>query len=85
IASHIPMLIEPGGGPHGTLIGHVARANPQWRSPPGAVEALAIFTGPHGYVTPSWYPGKAETGKVVPTWNYVAVHAYGPVRFIDDP
>lgn len=85
IASHIPMYVEPEPGPYGTLVGHVARANPQWRDASAEVQALAIFTGPHGYVTPSWYPTKAETGKVVPTWNYVAVHAYGPVRFVEDP
>jgi transcriptional regulator len=85
IASHVPMLIDPAPTPHGTLIGHVARANPQWRGPASAVEALAMFVGPNGYVTPSWYPTKRETGKVVPTWNYIAIHAYGPVEFFEDP
>jgi transcriptional regulator len=84
-ASHIPLLLEAGPGPYGTLTGHLARGNPQGRSVPVAgVEALAIFTGPHAYVSPSWYPSKQETGKVVPTWNYVAIHAHGSLRFIDD-
>jgi transcriptional regulator len=61
----------------------VARANPQWQLPPIG-HALAIFGGPDAYVTPSWYPTKQETGKVVPTWNYVAVHAYGPVEFFQE-
>lgn len=65
------------------LHGHMARANPQWTlSPLG--EAIAIYSGPDAYVTPSWYAAKREHGKVVPTWNYVAVHAYGPVEFYED-
>ena len=67
----------------GTLYGHVAKANPQWREVPVG-EAMAIFMGPDAYVTPSWYEGKSRDGKVVPTWNYVAVHAYGPVEFFED-
>ena len=62
--------------------GHVARANPVWKA--GAGEALAIFLGPHAYVSPSWYPSKAETGKAVPTWNYIAVHARGTIQWIQD-
>lgn len=84
IASHVPMLVDPEPAPYGTLRGHIARANPQWRDPPGKVQALAIFLGPNAYVTPSWYATKRATGKVVPTWNYAAIHAYGPVRFFDD-
>jgi len=84
IASHVPMLIDPEPAPYGTLVGHVARANPQWRSPAPDVDALAMFVGPNTYVTPSWYETKRETGKVVPTWNYVAIHAYGRVRFFED-
>jgi len=84
IASHVPMLIDPEPAPYGTLLGHVARANPQWRSPAPDVDALAMFVGPYTYVSPSWYPTKRETGKVVPTWNYVAIHAYGPARFFED-
>jgi transcriptional regulator len=67
----------------GTLYGHVAKANPQWREVPVG-EAMAIFMGPDAYVTPAWYATKQETGKVVPTWNYVTVHAYGPVELFDD-
>lgn len=62
----------------------MAKANPQWTLPPIG-DALAIFAGPDAYVTPSWYATKQETGKVVPTWNYVAVHAYGPVEFFQEP
>jgi transcriptional regulator len=82
-ASHLPMLLDPEPGPLGTLRGHLARANGQWKGAPDQ-PALAIFQGPDAYVTPSWYPSKRETGKVVPTWNYVAVHAHGRVRFFDD-
>jgi transcriptional regulator len=64
------------------LRGHVARANPVWKSGEGA--ALAIFLGPHAYVSPNWYPSKAETGKAVPTWNYITVHARGTIRWIQD-
>jgi transcriptional regulator len=84
-ASHVPMLLDPEPGPLGTLLGHVARANPQWRGATPGLRALAVFLGPDAYVTPSWYPTKARTGEVVPTWNYVAVHAHGPVAFFDDP
>ena len=84
VANHIPMEIEPGGA-LGILRGHVARANPVWRDTRSNVEALAVFQGAQGYVTPAWYQTKAESGKVVPTWNYVVVHASGPLRAIDDP
>ncbi len=83
-ANHIPFEIDPSPAPFGTLRGHVARANPLWREPPRGVDALAIFQGPQAYVSPSWYPSKRETGKVVPTWNYAVVHAHGPLRIIDD-
>ena len=81
-ANHIPLLLDAARGPHGTLIGHVARANALSKGSDG--EALAIFQGIEGYVTPSWYETKRETGKVVPTWNYVVVHARGAMRIIDD-
>jgi transcriptional regulator len=84
VATPLPLLLDEGEGPHGTIYGHVAKANPQWRMA-GIGEALAIFMGPEAYVTPSWYVTKQETGKVVPTWNYIAVHAYGPVEFFEDP
>ena len=83
-ATHLPLLLDRAEGSHGTLRGHVARANSHHRLPLAMPEALVIFSGPNAYVSPAWYPSKAETGKVVPTWNYVAVHAYGQLRFIDD-
>ncbi len=79
----LPLLLDPDEGAHGTLYGHLARANPQWRLPVIG-EAVAVFMGPDAYITPGWYQTKAETGKVVPTWNYVTVHAHGPVEFFDD-
>ncbi|MGO8914757.1 MAG: FMN-binding negative transcriptional regulator [Stellaceae bacterium] len=83
-ASHVPMLVDAEPAPFGTLTGHIARANPQWQSLKPEVDALAVFTGPHAYVSPGWYATKRETGKVVPTWNYVAIHATGRLRFFDD-
>jgi transcriptional regulator len=76
VATHVPMMLAPDEGPFGTLHFHLARANPQWRTA-AARPALVIFAGPDGYVSPSWYPAKAEHGRVVPTWNYVTVHAAG--------
>jgi transcriptional regulator len=84
-ASHAPMLIDPEPAPWGTLRGHLARANPHRERAAADVEALAIFTGPEAYITPAWYATKRETGKVVPTWNYAAIHAYGKLTFFDDP
>jgi transcriptional regulator len=84
-ASHVPMLLDRESGPLGTLYGHIARPNPQWRGAAPDLLALAVFVGPDAYVTPSWYATKQRTGEVVPTWNYVAVHAHGRVRFFDDP
>jgi len=83
--SHIPLLFDAAAGPHGTLIGHFAAANPQSRHYDASVEAIAIFNGPDAYVSPNWYETKRETAKVVPTWNYVAVYAFGQLAFIDDP
>jgi transcriptional regulator len=83
IASHVPMLLDPEPAPYGTLIGHLARPNPQARGAIG--EALAIFQGPDAYITPAWYATKRATGKVVPTWNYVAIHAYGTLELFHDP
>jgi transcriptional regulator len=83
-ANHVPMLIDPDPLPHGTLRGHVARANPLWREFDAGTGALAVFTGPQGYISPSWYPSKHEGGKVVPTWNYAVVHASGPLLVHDD-
>ena len=85
-ANGIPFLLDPdAAGGHGTLRGHVARANPVWREATPEVPALVVFQGPDAYVSPSWYPSKAEHGKVVPTWNYVMVQARGRLRAIDDP
>lgn len=83
IATPLPLFLDEAEGAHGVLYGHLARANPQWKAAPIG-EAMALFTGPDAYVTPSWYATKRETGKVVPTWNYLAVHAYGPVEFFED-
>jgi transcriptional regulator len=82
IASHVPLMLSPEPAPYGTLIGHLARPNPQAKDVIG--EALAIFLGPDSYITPSYYETKRETGKVVPTWNYIAIHAYGNLRFVND-
>ncbi len=84
-ASHLPLLLAPDEGEFGTLYGHFARANPHWRDLQGGTEALAVFSGPDAYISPGWYPAKAEHGKVVPTWNYIAVHARGPVELIEEP
>jgi transcriptional regulator len=83
VASHVPLLLETEPAPYGTLVGHLARPNPQAKGAIG--EALVIFQGPDAYVTPSWYATKRETGKVVPTWNYIAIHAAGPIEFFDAP
>jgi transcriptional regulator len=81
IATHLPLhVVSPG-----RIIGHVAKANTHWRDILPGSESLAIFTATDGYVSPSWYPSKAETGKVVPTWNYQAVHATGTLEIIEDP
>jgi transcriptional regulator len=84
-ANPLPMLIDPQASPNGTLRGHLARGNDQVPMLRDGAEALVIFQGPQAYISPSWYPSKAEHGKVVPTWNYVAVHAWGAPRVIDDP
>ncbi|MDB5367624.1 MAG: FMN-binding negative transcriptional regulator [Rhodospirillales bacterium] len=85
-ASHLPLLLDAQDGEFGTLVGHVAKANPHARVPEGDEGlALVIFQGPQAYVSPAWYPSKREHGKVVPTWNYVAIHAYARVERFDDP
>src|ERR1700679_2069768 len=84
-ASHIPMVLEQDGTEFGTLKAHVSRANNQWRNLSSSIDALAIFAGHHHYISASWYPGTKEHGKEVPTWNYVVVHAYGPLKPIEDP
>jgi transcriptional regulator len=83
-ASHVPVLLDAADGPQGTLSGHLARENPQWRQASPTTEALAVFALADAYVSPSWYATKRQSGKVVPTWNYAAVHVYGPIEFFDD-
>jgi transcriptional regulator len=81
---HLPFLVDGAGSTLGILRAHVARANPVWRTKLQETDAVAIFQGPQRYITPSWYATKQENGKVVPTWNYVTVHAHGSLRFIED-
>ncbi|UCV19112.1 FMN-binding negative transcriptional regulator [Ferribacterium limneticum] len=83
-ANHIPLHLDASAGPNGTLRGHVARANPLAADATVNRKILVIFKGPDCYISPSGYATKAEHGKVVPTWNYTAVHAYGELRLIDD-
>lgn len=83
-ANHIPLHLDTGASPNGTLQGHIARANPLAGASSDGSEILVIFQGPESYISPSGYATKAEHGKVVPTWNYTAVHAYGRLRLIDD-
>ncbi len=83
-ANHIPMLLDRSRGSLGTLTGHVARANPLWRTSDDGTEVLVIFNGADAYVSPSSYPSKRTNGRVVPTWNYAVVHARGRIRFFDD-
>jgi transcriptional regulator len=80
LATHLPFILDATRGPYGTLLSHMARANPHWRSFNDAQESLVIFQGPHSYITPSWYDEPLS----VPTWNYAAVHAYGKPRIIED-
>jgi transcriptional regulator len=79
-ASHLPLLLDEERGPHGTLVGHMAKANEQWRHFTDEGQALVVFQGPHAYISPRWY----ETELAVPTWNYVTVHAYGTPRILHD-
>jgi transcriptional regulator len=81
VVSHLPLLYVADREPHGTLLGHFARANPHWRAARER-ESIAVFHGPHAYVSPSWY---AEPERAVPTWNYATVHACGPIEIVDDP
>jgi transcriptional regulator len=84
-ASHLPMLLDSEPAPLGTVLGHLARTNPQWQRVKPGLQSLAIFLGPNTYITPSWYPTKQQNSKVVPTWNYLAIHVYGTLSFFDDP
>lgn len=84
LATFLPLVFDPAGGEHGRLLGHLARTNDQWRAEPRG-ESLVIADGPDAYVSPGWYASKAEHGRVVPTWNYATVHAYGTLTCHDDP
>ena len=84
-ANHLPLLYDPEPAPFGTLHGHLARANNQWRETRPEQGALAVCQGPQAYVSPSFYPSKAEHGKVVPTWNYAVVHAHASVVIHEEP
>jgi transcriptional regulator len=84
IVNHVPFMLDPACGPHGTLFCHVARANSVWQSFSRTVPSVIVFQGPDSYISPSWYASKPLHGKVVPTWNYVVVHAHGiPVVVAD--
>jgi transcriptional regulator len=83
-ADHVPFEIDANPAPLGRLRGHVAKANPLWRDFSPQLEALIIFQGAQAYVSPSWYPSKALTGEVVPTYNYLVVHGYGELKIIND-
>ena len=84
IGNHLPFVLHDELTNNGTLRGHVARANPLWKNFDPTIDVLAVFQGADSYITPSWYPSKKEHGKVVPTWNYAVVHAYGPLSIIED-
>lgn len=83
-AEHLPFLLDADPGGHGVLSAHVARANPVWREVRDGDNVLVVFRGVQGYVSPNWYPGKQETHRYVPTWNYEVVHAHGSIHVRDD-
>ncbi len=83
-ANHIPFHLSVDSPPFGILQGHIARSNPMWNDFDEDIGVLAVFHGPNAYISPSWYATKTETGKVVPTWNYMVVHAYGSLKVVDD-
>lgn len=84
IANHLPFVLDRARGDYGTLLCHVARGNPVWRALAPDAPSVVAFMGPQGYASPGWYPGKTEHGRVVPTWDYVAVHAHGVARVVQD-
>lgn len=84
VANHVPVLLRAHEGVFGTLVAHVARANPVWNTTDLSVQVLLIFQGPQAYISPNWYPTKQQHGKVVPTWNYAVVHARGTLQVHDD-
>ena len=83
-ANHIPFEFDPDQGPQGTLLAHIARANPLWTDCPTGAEVMVVFRGVEGYISPNWYPSKHETHRQVPTWNYEVVHVHGRLRIMDD-
>lgn len=83
-AEHLPFLLDTTLGPHGTLLAHVARANPVWQQVQEGAAVLVVFRGAQGYISPNWYPGKQQTHRYVPTWNYEVVHAHGTLHVRDD-
>ena len=83
-ANHLPFLLDAQAGEASTLLAHVARANPLWQTLADGAPVLAIFHGPQGYISPSWYPGKQDTHRRVPTWNYEVVHAHGTLHVHED-
>ncbi|MBL0403939.1 FMN-binding negative transcriptional regulator [Microvirga aerilata] len=85
VANPIPFVLDALAPPYGTLKAHLSRANRQWQDFDPAQEVLTVFQGPEAYITPSWYAAKREHGKVVPTWNYAIVQAYGRMTIIDEP
>jgi len=84
VANHLPFFLDRTRGPHGVLMGHVARANAVWRQLTLLAPSVVIFQGPQSYITPGWYPSKVEHGKVVPTWNYLVAHVHGTARVVED-
>jgi len=84
VADHIPFILDPAAGEHGTLIAHVARNNALWRDHRADLDALVVFQATDAYISPTWYPEKQASHKVVPTWNYAVVHASGPLIVHDD-
>ncbi len=84
IANHVPFLLDRSRGPWGTLLAHVARANPVWQGLGPATPSVVMFQGPQAYITPGWYPSKTEHGKVAPTWNFVVAHAHGIARVVEE-
>ncbi len=84
LASHIPMLLDRSSEDYGRILGHIARGNAQWRDTDRESEGLAMFLGPDAYISPAWYQTGGVGGKSVPTWDYIAVHARGPIAFFED-
>jgi len=84
VANHIPFLLDRSRGEFGMLVGHVSRANSVWKQLKDSTPSVVMFQGPQSYITPGWYPSKAQDGRVVPTWNYNVVHAHGVAKAIED-